>query len=182
MDLVKLAQQIASKTNNPQLPGVPAGMVARPIIPGNTAVMELVPDNHTVDKLSDSEGISYPEAGQTDLELLRLENRKLLQRIAELERQVAAFQRQMNADLETIHDLRTQPKPSAGVVTDAIGLRFSGPQGTGTADRIKAVGGTWTWSDRKAKRGFWTLPYNDQAEALAQALIDEGRPCESFRL
>ncbi len=65
-----------------------------------------------------------------------------------------------------------------GTVTGII--RFHGPQGVGTADRIKAIGGRWRFNPKRAdgtpsQGGFWAMPDSPETAELIMALRFEGK-------
>ncbi len=70
------------------------------------------------------------------------------------------------------------------VATDAFGIRFHGPQGSGTGDRLKAVGGRFAFTSKKGEpiRGYWVLPTTDAARNLSLELSTEGKQVEPFEL
>ncbi len=118
---------------------------------------------------------------------------------------IATAEQVMNTDAETIRTLdnrvreleamlveqreivvRMQAERFAPqrVTTDAFGLRFHGPQGAGTGDRLKAVGGRFHFTSKKGEaiRGYWTLPTTDAARNLSLELSTEGKQVEPFAL
>ncbi len=71
-------------------------------------------------------------------------------------------------------EARTAPATVTGVI------RFHGPQGVGTADRIKAIGGRWKFNPKRAdgtpsQGGYWAMPDSPETAELIRALRFEGK-------
>lgn len=109
-------------------------------------------------------------ADRTTIAKIQGERFALQGQVERLERELAEARNDRKAETRT-----------AAVPAGAFRLQFNGPQGVGTADRIKAVGGTWrfhTRANREQARaaGFWIMPDTTEAHELCEDLLAEDRP------
>lgn len=100
------------------------------------------------------------------VEALTVSNASLVARLEALTRELA--------------EARNDRKAEARTLANVFALHFLGPQGTGTADRIKAVGGSWKFhraavKDQFAASGFWLMPDTCETNALCADLQAEGK-------
>ncbi len=77
-------------------------------------------------------------------------------------------------------EARNDRKAEARTLANVFALHFLGAQGTGTADRIKAVGGAWKFhranvASEFPSKGFWLMPDTGEANALCADLQAEGK-------